>query len=71
MSKYDKKIKDEEKGSEISPEPTEVDDAICDIVKRFEETEEEHQKEQEEKKEKRRKMYSRHRICEDLRNIRN
>ena len=48
-SKYDKKIKDEEKASGISPEPTEVDDAMCDILKRFEEAEEDHQKEQEEK----------------------
>ena len=52
-SKYDKKIKDEEKASGISPEPTEVDDAMCDNVKRFEEAEEEHQKEQKEKKKKR------------------
>ena len=44
-SKYDKKIEDEEKASGISPEPTEVDDAMCDILKRFEEAEEDHQKE--------------------------
>ena len=47
------RIKDEEKASGISPEPTEVDDAMCDILKRFEEAEEDHQKEQEEKKRKR------------------
>ena len=48
-SKYDKKIKDEEKASGISPEPTEVDDAMCDILKRFEEAEEDHQKEKKRK----------------------
>ena len=50
-SKYDKKINNEEKASGISPEQVEVDDAMCDILKRSEEAEEEHQKEQEEKKE--------------------
>ena len=74
-SKYDKKINDEEKASGISPEQVEVDDAMCDILKRSEEAEEEHQKEQEEKKEgekrrrkkRRQKMYSKHRTWEELR----
>ena len=52
VKKYKKKWEDEEKSSGISPEHTEIDDALLDLIQRFDEADSERKKESGEKKRK-------------------